>query len=111
MELLQLPLNHEHFIEITKPYPLLPEHTIDKQVSFIVAAFTRLYPDLGNQWLPGLIHPFVKLFKEDAIAGFEVSLSFLLNWYHPIFNDYPNPSRDVINVFTKYLPKLEKKIN
>jgi hypothetical protein len=103
---LQLPLNHNHFIELTKPYPLLPEHTVDKQVAFIVSAFSRLYPDLGNQWLPGLIHPFVRLFKEDAIAAFEMSLTFLLNWFRPIFGDYPNSSKDIMNFFSRHLPKL-----
>jgi hypothetical protein len=62
-QLLQLPLNHQHFTEITKPYPLLPEHTLDKQVAFIVASLTRLYPDLSVQWLPGMIYPFVMLFR------------------------------------------------
>jgi hypothetical protein len=110
-QLLQLPLNHHHFIELTKPYPLLPEHTVDKQVAFIVSAFTRLYPDLGNQWLPGLIYPFVRLFKEDAIAAFEVSLSFLLNWFRPLFQNYPNSSKTVMNFFSRHLKKLEKKMN
>ena len=60
--LLALPLNHSHFIELTKPFKPLPEHTTNKQTSFIVNALTKLYPSLGNQWLPGLIYPFVKLF-------------------------------------------------
>lgn len=106
VQLLQLPLNHHHFRELTKPYPLLPEHTIDKQVAFIVSAFCKLYPDLGNQWLPGLIHPFVKLFKEDAIAAFEVSLTFILNWFRPMFEDYPNSSKSILNFFSKHLRQL-----
>lgn len=106
VQLLQLPLNHHHFIELSKPYPLLPEHTVDKQVAFIVSALGRLYPDLGNQWLPGLIHPFVKLFKEDAIAAFETSLTFLLNWFRPIFDDYPNSSKSIMSFLGGYLPKL-----
>ena len=105
-QLLQLPLNHQHFIELTKPYPLLPEHTVDKQVAFIVSAICKLYPDLGNQWLPGLIYPFVTLFKEDAIASFEVSLTFILNWFRPIFHDYPNSSKKVMSFFSRYLKKL-----
>jgi hypothetical protein len=106
VQLLQLPLNHNHFIELTKPYPLLPEHSVDKQVSFIVSAFVKLYPDLGNQWLPGLIHPFVKLFKEDAIAGFEISLTFLVNWFRPIFEDYPNSSKKIMSFMSRQLRNL-----
>ena len=111
VQLLQLPLNHQHFRQLTKPYPLLPEHTLDKQVSFIVAALTRLYPDLGNQWLPGLVYPFVRLFKEDAIAAFQVSLTFILNWFRPIFEDYPNSSKSIMNFCSRQLRNLEKKIN
>ena len=110
-QLLQLPLNHEHFTELIKPYPLLPEHTIDKQVSFIVSSFTKLYPDLAIQWLPGIIYPFVILFKEDAIAAFEISLTFIVNWFRPIFEDYPNSSKRVMAFFSKKLSKLEKKVN
>ena len=106
LQLLQVPLNHQHFRELTKPYPLLPEHTVDKQVAFIVSAICRLYPDLGNQWLPGLIYPFVRLFREDAIAAFEVSLTFILNWFRPMFDDYPNSSRSVLNFFSRHLRKL-----
>lgn len=106
VQLMQVPLNHQHFIELTKLYPLLPEHTIDKQVAFIVSAFCRLYPDLGNQWLPGMIYPFVRLFKSDAIAAFEVSLTFILNWLRPLFEDYPNSSKTVMNFFSKHLNKL-----
>ena len=62
-QLLRLPLNHQHFGELTKPYPLLPQHTTDKRVAFTVSAIGRLYPDLKNQWLPGLVHPFVVLFR------------------------------------------------
>ena len=106
LQLLQTPLNHHHFIELTKPYPLLPEHTLDQQVAFIVSALCRLYPDLANQWLPGLIFPFVKLFKEDAIAAFEVSMTFIFNWLKPIFDDYPNSPKKVMNFFSKHLPNL-----
>jgi hypothetical protein len=54
-------------------------------VAFIVASLTKLYPDLNVQWLPGMLYPFVTLFREDAIAAFEICLTFLLNWLRPIF--------------------------
>ena len=111
MQLMQVPLNHQHFRELTKPYPLLPKHTVDKQVAFIVSAICKLYPDLGNQWLPGLIYPFVRLFRQDAIAAFEVSLTFIMNWFRPIFQDYPNSSRSVMSFFSRHLRKLQKKVN
>jgi hypothetical protein len=103
---MQLPLNYDHFIELTKPYPLLTEHSLDMRISFIVSALQRLYPDLGIQWLPGLIHPFVKLFREDAIASFEISLTVLINWCQPLFSNYPNPSKPVMDLFARRLKKL-----
>jgi hypothetical protein len=96
---------------LTKPFPLLPEHTVNRQVSFITSAFVKLYPDLNIQWLPGLIHPFVILFKNDAIAAFEISLTFLMNWLKPLFNDYPNSSKLVMSFFSSQLPMLEKRVN
>lgn len=54
-------------------------------MAFIVASLTKLYPDLNVQWLPGMLYPFVTLFREDAIAAFEICLTFLLNWLRPIF--------------------------
>ena len=49
---------------------MLPEHTLDQEVAYIVGALCRNYPDLGKQWLPGMIYPFVKLFHSDSIAAF-----------------------------------------
>ena len=43
-ELLLLPLNHQHFKELTKSYPILPEHGLNKQVAFITWALATLYP-------------------------------------------------------------------
>jgi hypothetical protein len=60
--LMQLPINHSHFLELTKPFKELPGHTANRQTSFIVNSLVKLYPSLSNQWLPGLIYPFVKLF-------------------------------------------------
>jgi hypothetical protein len=110
LSLMALPLNHSHFLELTKPFKELPEHTTNKQTAFIVNALVKLYPSLGTQWLPGIIYPFVKLFQEDCIMCFESSLSFLMNWCQPIFENYPNPSKKVIDFARKYLPKLEKKV-
>ena len=31
-----------------------------------------------------------------------------MNWYQPIFENYPNPSTKVIKFATKYLPNLDK---
>jgi hypothetical protein len=63
------------------------------------------------QWLPGIIYPFVMLFKEDAIAAFEISLTFVVNWFRPLFEDYPNSSKKIMGFFGKRLKKLEKKVN
>lgn len=76
-----------------------------------MASLTRLYPDLAVQWLPGMIYPFVMLFKEDAIAAFEISLSFVVNWLRPIFEDYPNSSKKIMGFMGKRLRKLEKRVN
>lgn len=51
------------------------------------------------------------LFREDAIAAFEISLSFVVNWFRPLFEDYPNSSRKVMAFLGKRLKKLEKKVN
>lgn len=106
-----LPMNHSHFLELTKPFKQLPEHTSNKQAAFIVNALVKLYPSLGVQWLPGLVYPFVKLFEEDSIMCFESSLTFLLNWYQPLFENYPNPSKRIITFAKKILPALDKKVS
>lgn len=62
-QLLLLPLNFKHFQELSKPYQALPQHNLDKQVSYITKCLTVLYPELNNQWTPGMIYPFVRLFK------------------------------------------------
>ncbi len=109
--MLLLPLNHGHFLELTKPYKQLPEHTSNKQTAFIVHALSTLYPSLNNQWLPGLIFPFVKLFEEDSIVCFEVALTFLMNWYQPVYENYPNASKKIVDFAKKFLHKLDKKIS
>lgn len=69
-DLLVLPLNYSHFQELSKPYKILPEHGLNKQVAFITEALIKLYPDLQIQWLPSIIHPFIKMFQEDCLFGF-----------------------------------------
>ncbi len=41
---------------------------------------------------------------------FESSLTFLMNWYQPMFENYPNPSKKVVEFSKKYLPNLDKKV-
>lgn len=76
-----------------------------------MASLTRLYPDLAVQWLPGMLYPFVMLFREDAIAAFEISLTFVINWLKPFFEDYPNSSKRVMGFLGRRVRKLEKKVN
>jgi hypothetical protein len=58
-----------------------------------------------------MIYPFVMLFREDAIAAFEISLTFVVNWLRPVFEDYPSSSKKVMGFFGKRLRKLEKRVN
>ena len=43
-DLLALPLNSDHFHELFKPYKILPEHGLNKQVAFVTDTVSRLYP-------------------------------------------------------------------
>lgn len=38
-------------------------------------------------------------------------MTFILNWFRPIFEDYPNSSKNIMNFFSAHLKKLEKKVN
>lgn len=105
-----LPNNYGHLQELTKPYPVLPEHGFNKQVAIISDALGRLYPELRNQWVPSMIHPFVKLFQEDFTFSFECSLAFLLNWLKPVLLDFPNANKEVMDIFEECLPALKRKI-
>lgn len=110
-DLLALPLNAGHFAELSKPYKILPEHGLNKQVAFLTEALGTVFPDLQNQLVPSIIHPFVRLFQEDCLFGFECSMTFLLNWLHPVLIDYPNPPKKVMELFEEELPKLNQKVN
>lgn len=105
-----LPNNYGHLQELTKPYAVLPEHGFNKQVAIVTDALGRLYPELKNQWVPSMIHPFVKLFQEDFTFSFECSLAFLLNWLKPVLFDFPNANKEVMDIFEDCLPDLKQKV-
>lgn len=40
-----------------------------------------------------------------------MALTFLLNWYQPIYENYPNPSKKIVDFAKKHLKKLDAKVN
>jgi hypothetical protein len=108
--LLLLPGNYEHLRELTTAPAVLPEHGGNRQLSLVAGMVARLYPELRNQWLAAMVHPFVKLFPEDFPFAFECALAFLLNWLRPLFRDFPNANKQMMEVFEAELGALRQKV-
>lgn len=51
------------------------------------------------EFLPAVIFPFVKLSQGDLLGAFEVSVSFIWNWMHDWFENFPNaPIRYLLQI-------------
>lgn len=71
---------HPAFVRLHEQYPL-SNSRLFRRLHRVLSAIAYWCPAFGEvSYLPEVVYPFVKLFRENDLAAFEASLSVLLHW-------------------------------
>eukprot|EP00644_Phytophthora_capsici_P014018 jgi/Phyca11/74151/gw1.3.587.1 len=108
---------HPVFVRLRDQYPL-QDGRIARRLHRILSAIVYWCPAFGEvSYLPAVVYPFVKIFRENDLAAFEASISVLLHWcgdflislpYPPVFamsaieNELAGRDPQLYDHFTRY---------
>ncbi|KAK1935017.1 TBC1 domain family member 31 [Phytophthora citrophthora] len=108
---------HPVFVRLKDQYPL-QDGRIFRRLHRILSAVVYWCPAFGEvTYLPAVVYPFVKIFRENDLAAFEASVSVLLHWcgdflislpYPPVFamsameNELAGRDPQLYDHFTRY---------
>ncbi|KAL3666135.1 hypothetical protein V7S43_008924 [Phytophthora oleae] len=108
---------HPIFVRLKDQYPL-QDGRIFRRLHRILSAVVYWCPAFGEvSYLPAVVYPFVKIFRENDLAAFEASVSVLLHWccdflislpYPPVFamsaieNELAGRDPQLYDHFTRY---------
>ncbi|CEG43732.1 tbc1 domain family member 31 isoform x4 [Plasmopara halstedii] len=82
---------HPTFVRLKERYPL-QNSRIYRRLHRILSAIVYWCPAFGEvSYLPAMVYPFVKIFKENDLAAFEASICVLLHWCGDYLINLPCP--------------------
>ncbi|XP_059501925.1 TBC1 domain family member 31 isoform X2 [Stegostoma tigrinum] len=120
--LLQLPENHTAFSSLTdkgihaaymgihERYPIKSRKLLRilQRVLSAMAHWSAIFAEVS--YLPLLAFPFVKLFQNNQLIGFEVLATIITNWCQHWFEYFPNPPINVLSVIENILAHHDKEL-
>ncbi|TDH72853.1 hypothetical protein CCR75_008940 [Bremia lactucae] len=108
---------HPNFARLKDHYPLQDSRTF-RRLHRILSAIAYYCPAFGVvSYLPAVVYPFVKIFRQNDLAAFEASVSVLIHWcdnflislpYPPVFamsaieTDLARRDSQLFDHFTRY---------
>ncbi|ETM99829.1 hypothetical protein PPTG_18638 [Phytophthora nicotianae INRA-310] len=82
---------HPVFVRLKDQYPL-QDGRLFRRLHRILSAIVYWCPAFGEvSYLPAVVYPFVKIFRENDLAAFEASISVLLHWCGDFLISLPYP--------------------
>ncbi|XP_072323024.1 TBC1 domain family member 31 isoform X1 [Scyliorhinus torazame] len=120
--LLQLPENHAAFSSLTdkgthagylgihEKYPIKSRKLLRilQRVLSAMAHWSVIFSEVS--YLPLLAFPFVKLFQNNQLIGFEVVATIIINWCQHWFEYFPNPPINILSVVENILAHHDKEL-
>ncbi|XP_069776383.1 TBC1 domain family member 31 isoform X2 [Narcine bancroftii] len=120
--LLQLPENHAAFSSLTdkgthpayrgihKKYPIKSQKLLRilQRLCSAMAHWSTIFSEVS--YLPLLAFPFVKLFQNNQLIGFEVVATVLVNWCQHWFEYFPNPPINLLGMIENILAHHDKEL-
>ncbi|XP_048452320.1 TBC1 domain family member 31 [Rhincodon typus] len=120
--LLQLPENHAAFSSLTdkgthaaymgihERYPIKSQKLLRilRRVLSAMAHWSAIFAEVS--YLPLLAFPFVKLFQNNQLIGFEVLATIITNWCQHWFEYFPNPPINVLCVIENIIAHHDKEL-
>ncbi|XP_041045481.1 TBC1 domain family member 31 isoform X1 [Carcharodon carcharias] len=120
--LLQLPENHAAFSSLTdkgthaaylgihERYPIKSRKLLRvlQRVLSAMAHWSAIFAEVS--YLPLLAFPFVKLFQNNQLIGFEVVATIIISWCQHWFEYFPNPPINILSVVENILAHHDKEL-
>uniref|UniRef100_UPI00398F2198 TBC1 domain family member 31 isoform X1 n=1 Tax=Pristiophorus japonicus TaxID=55135 RepID=UPI00398F2198 len=120
--LLQLPENHAAFSSLTdkgthaaylgihEKYPIKSQKLLRilQRVLSVMAHWSAIFSEVS--YLPLLAFPFVKLFQNNQLIGFEVVATVIINWCQHWFEYFPNPPLNLLSMIENILAHHDKEL-
>lgn len=120
--LLQLPENHASFSSLTdkgthpaylgihEKYPIKSRKLLRilQRVLSAMAHWSTIFSEVS--YLPLLAFPFVKLFQNNQLIGFEVVATVVINWCQHWFEYFPNPPINLLGMIENILAHHDKEL-
>lgn len=107
--LLRLPMNEEAYalyaqqsihpaVKVLQTTLPIRYSVISNRLMRVLSALMYWHPPLAEcDWLPGLVFPFLSLFKRDSIVLFEMIMTIISNWCTEWLTFIPNPPITVLS--------------
>ncbi|XP_007898739.1 TBC1 domain family member 31 [Callorhinchus milii] len=120
--LLQLPENHTAFSSLTdkgthsaflrihEQYPIKSRKLLRvlQRILSAMAHWSAIFHEV--LYLPLLAFPFIKLFQNNQLIGFEVIATVIMNWCQDWFEYFPNPPINLLSMIENILGHLDKEL-
>jgi hypothetical protein len=90
----------------------LKQVDLQRKLETLMFAFAHYCPLMHrNKIFMGILFPFLKLYEDEPLFVFEMTLKFSFHWGQHLFNNYPEPSTTIVTAIQKlvshFSPELE----
>lgn len=101
---------HPAFVRLSEQYPLRNAR-LARRLHRVLSAIAFWCPAFGEvRYLPALVYPFVKVFRENDLAAFEASVSVLLHWGGDFLQSLPHAPASVLHVLDRELQRRDPQL-
>ncbi|KAE9349401.1 hypothetical protein PF008_g6919 [Phytophthora fragariae] len=101
---------HPVFVQLKDQYPLQDNRTF-RRLHRILSAVVYWCPAFGEvSYLPAVVYPFVKIFRENDLAAFEASISVMLHWCGDFLISLPYPPVFAMSAIEKELARRDAQL-
>jgi hypothetical protein len=102
---------HPVFVRLKDQYPL-QDSRIFRRLHRVLSAIVYWCPAFGEvSYLPAVVYPFVKIFRENDLAAFEASVSVLLHWCGDFLISLPYPPVFAMSAIEKELARRDAQLH
>ncbi|CAI5715652.1 unnamed protein product [Peronospora destructor] len=101
---------HSVFTRLKDDYPL-QDGRVFRRLHRILSAIVNWCPAFGEvSYLPAVVYPFVKIFRENDLAAFEATLSVMLHWCGEFLVNPPYPPLIVMSAIEKEVARRDPRL-
>lgn len=101
---------HASFSRLRDEYPLKDDRLF-RRLHRVLSALAFWCPAFGEiSYLPAIVYPFVKIFRENDLAAFEASMSIMLHWCGDYLFNLPNPPAAILSALRQEVERRDPQL-